>query len=120
MTATHLRLVSETDRQPESLKFERRREPRHRIYARVTAVARDEDSGHEAGQIRALELVDQSDSGLGAWSISPVTLGSRVSVFFPAHGTDGGYDLVGRAVRCVPVDGGYHIGLHLESRAAAA
>ena len=119
MTVTHLRLVTETDRQPESLKFERRREPRHRIYARVTAVAHDERSEDEAGQIRSFELVDQSSSGLGAWSIAPVGLGSRISVFFPAHGPESGYDMVGRVVRCVPNAGGFNVGIKLEFRMAA-
>jgi len=126
MSDPTLRLVTETDRVPDSLKFERRREARHRMYARVTAVARPDltnknDTSHgEAGQICALELVDQSASGLGAWSIDPVSMGSRVTVFFAAHGTDPGFNAVGRVVRCVKAEGGYSIGLQLESQMAAA
>ncbi len=116
---THLRLISETDRQPESLKFERRREPRHRLYARVTAVAHNPESERDAGRICALELVDKSNSGLGAWSITPVATGAKVSVFFPAHGTEHGFDLIGRCVRCVPAQGGYSVGLKLEAKMAA-
>lgn len=122
-----LRLVTETDRVPDSFKFERRREPRHRLYARVTAVARpdhhqsDSDTSYDqAGQICSLELVDQSASGLGAWSIEPVSLGSKMTVFFPAHGSEPGFNAVGRVVRCAPVEGGFSIGLQLESQMAAA
>ena len=127
MSDPELRLVSETDRVPDSFKFERRREPRHRLYARVTAVARPErrlgevdHSRGEAGQICALELVDQSASGLGAWSVEPVSLGSRVTIFFPAHGSEPGFNSVGRVVRCVRAQDGYSIGLQLESQMAAA
>ncbi|MEM7625385.1 MAG: PilZ domain-containing protein [Planctomycetota bacterium] len=127
MSDPTLRLVTETDRVPDSFKFERRREPRHRLYARVTAVARPDRSsgdagsmGDEAGQICALELVDQSASGLGAWSIEPVGIGSRVTVFFPAHGAEPGFNMVGRVVRCAPAQGGYSIGLQIESQMAAA
>ncbi|MEM9883189.1 MAG: PilZ domain-containing protein [Planctomycetota bacterium] len=120
MSETHLRLVTETDRVPDSFKFEQRREPRHRVYARVTAVARDPENRDEAGQICALELTDQSASGLGAWSVEPVSIGSRVTVFFPAHGVDPGFNLVGRVVRCQPEGGGHRIGMLTEAQMAAA
>lgn len=122
-----LRLVTETDRVPDSFKFEQRRESRHSLYARVTAVAQPDftpgEADHsrgEAGQICALELVDQSASGLGAWSVEPVSMGSRVTVFFPAHGSEPGFNAVGRVVRCVKAEGGYRIGLLLQSQMAAA
>ncbi|MEO1236733.1 MAG: PilZ domain-containing protein [Planctomycetota bacterium] len=123
MTDLHLRLVSETDRTPDSFKFEQRREPRHKLYARVTAVAHADEVGSEdgaAGQICAMELVDQSNSGLGAWSVEPVAVGSRVTVFFPAHGNEPGFNQVGRVVRCSPHNGGHSIGLRVESQMAAA
>ncbi|MEM8738755.1 MAG: PilZ domain-containing protein [Planctomycetota bacterium] len=123
MSNLHLRLVSETDRTPDSFKFEQRREPRHRLYARVTAVAHpaeEHESPNAAGQICALELVDQSRSGLGAWSIDPVALGSRVTVFFPAHAAEPGFNMTGRVVRCHPAAAGYSIGLTVESQMAAA
>jgi hypothetical protein len=127
MSTPQLRLVSETCDAPTVLKFEQRREPRHKIYARVTAVAHnptfEDHSGAlsgGAGQICALELTDQSASGLGAWSLAPVALGTRVTAFFPAHGAEPGHNRVGRVVRCEPADGGYRIGLRLEQQMAAA
>ena len=75
MSTPEFRLVTEPTRTPDSFKFEQRREPRHKLYARVTAVAENPEEDRElrsAGQICALELTDQSASGLGAWSIEPV------------------------------------------------
>ena len=127
MSSPMLKLVSETEYAPDVLKFERRREPRHKLYAKVTAVAHnpahEQTSGATAGgagQICALELVDRSASGMGAWSIAPVSLGARVTVFMPQHGATPGHNVVGRVMRCVPSEGGYHVGLQLEQQIAAA
>ena len=122
-----LKLVSETCAAPDVLKFERRREPRHKLFARVTAVAHnpaeERDSGAVsggAGQICALELVDRSASGLGAHSIAPVALGAQVTMFMPPHGPRPGHNIVGRVQRCVPCEGGYHVGMLLVQQIAAA
>ncbi|MBB6428431.1 PilZ domain-containing protein [Algisphaera agarilytica] len=123
MSNSELRLVTETDRVPDSFKFEQRREPRHKLYARVTALAEnpvDDRDDRSPGQICSLELTDQSASGLGAWSIEPVAIGARVTVFFPAHGSEPGFNSVGRVVRCNQREGGYSIGLLLESQMVAA
>ncbi len=127
MSSPSLKLVTETDHAPEVLKFERRREPRHKLYARVTAVAHnpayEQESGAMsggAGQICSLELVDRSESGMGAFSVAPVALGARVTVFMPPHGATPGYNVAGRVMRCVPRDGGYHVGMLLEQQIAAA
>ncbi len=123
MSTPQLKLVTETDRVPDSFKFEQRREPRHKLYARVTAVAENPAEAHDvrgAGQICSLELVDQSASGLGAWSVEPVALGAKVTVFFPAHGAEPGFNCIGRVVRCTPQNGGHSIGLLLESQMVAA
>jgi len=123
MSTPPLRLVTETDRTPDSFKFEQRREPRHKLYARVTAVAENPTEAFDtrgAGQICSLELVDQSASGLGAWSVEPVELGAKITIFFPAQGVEPGFNSVGRVVRCTPQNGGHSIGLLLESQMAAA
>lgn len=123
MSTPQLRLVTETDRTPDSFKFEQRREPRHKLYARVTALAEtpeDERDTQGVGQICSLELTDQSASGLGAWSVEPVAMGATVTVFFPAHGSEPGFNSVGRVVRCVKVENGYSIGMLLQSQMAAA
>jgi hypothetical protein len=127
MSEPSLRLVTEVERPKDAFKFEQRREPRHKLYARVTAVAeRDEprrddaDTLGGAGQICSLELVDRSASGLGAWSTTPVAMGARVTAFFPPHGAEPGFNVVGRVVRCDTRDGGYSIGLWLENSVAAA
>lgn len=121
MDNTSLKLVSETDYQPASLKFERRQSPRHQIYARVTAVShKSQDTpGDARGQICSLELVDMSATGVGAWSQQEIPLGSQVSVFIPAHGAEAGFDMLGKVVRSNAADNGYSIGILLESRMAA-
>lgn len=121
-TTPHLKLVSETD-MPDSFKLERRREPRHRLYAQVTGLARPQLSPAdppEAGQICALELLDQSHSGLGAWSATPVPLGATMTIFFPAHGSEPGFDMAGQVVRCIPQETGYIVGMEVHSQKAAA
>lgn len=123
MSTPQLKLVTETERTPDSFKFEQRREPRHKLYARVTAVAENPEEARDtrgAGQICSLELMDQSSSGLGAWSSEPVALGATLTVFFPGHGVEPGFTSVGRVVRCAAQNGGYSIGLLLESQMAAA
>ena len=127
MLQSQLKLVSETDTGPDVLKFERRREPRHKLFARVTAVAHnpaeERDSGAAsggAGQICALELVDRSASGMGAWSSAPVAIGAQVTIFMPPHGAARGHNVVGRVQRCVQQDDGYHVGMQLVSQMAAA
>lgn len=123
MSTPQLKLVTETTRTPDAFKFNQRREPRHKLYARVTAMAENPSEETEtlgAGQICSLELTDQSASGLGAWSVEPVAVGAKVTVFFPAHGAHPGFNSTGRVVRCAPGNGGFSIGLQLESQMAAA
>lgn len=123
MSTHQLKLATETTRTPDAFKFDQRREPRHKLYARVTAMAEnpaDDADSRGAGQICSLELTDQSASGLGAWSVEPVAIGAKVTVFFPAHGAHPGFNSTGRVVRCNAGNGGYSIGLQLESQMAAA
>lgn len=122
MSQPQLKLVTETTRTPDVFKFNQRREPRHKVFARVTALAeyREEEEDHGVGQICAFELTDQSSSGLGAWSVEPVEMGAKITVFFPAHGAHPGYNSVGTVVRCNAAKNGYSIGLSLQSQMAAA
>ena len=84
----------------DSLYFERRRHPRRRVSGQVSAVVREPGVEDGPAKMIALNLVDQSASGLGVVSIEPIAVGSRITVFFPPHGAEPGFDLIGQVVRC--------------------
>jgi hypothetical protein len=84
----------------DTLYFERRRHPRHRVSGQVTAVIREPGVEDGPAKMITLDLADQSESGLGVVSTEPVAVGSRITVFFPPHGPEPGFDLVGEIVRC--------------------
>ncbi len=115
-----LRLVSETD-VPDSFKFERRQAPRHSLHSRVTAVAVNRgDHPGSTGSIGSLELFDQSATGFGGWSDHAIPMGSRIALYFPAHGSKAGYDAYGEVVRCVKEGDRWSIGISLQVGQAAA
>lgn len=84
----------------DSLYFERRKHPRQRARGQVTAVVREPGTEDGPAKMLTLELVDQSVGGLGVVTTEPVPVGSRITVFFPPHGPEPGFDLVGQVVRC--------------------
>ena len=99
---------------PDSLYFERRRHPRRRTRGQVTAVIREPGDG-EAAQAKmiSIDLIDISDSGIGAASQEPIAVGTRITVFFPPHGPEPGFDLAGEVVRCRSNDNRHVIGIAL-------
>lgn len=102
-------------RAPDALYFERRHAPRRRLRGQVTAMVYQP----QRHQIQRLQMRDQSDTGLGAWSDEPIDLGRSITVYFAPHGPEGGFDLTGTVVRCRPCDGGYDLGIALRQRLAA-
>ena len=84
----------------DTLYFERRRHPRHRASGQVTAVIREPGNEDGPAKMLTLDLIDQSVGGLGVTTAQPVAVGSRITVFFPPHGAEPGFDLVGEVVRC--------------------
>ena len=84
----------------DTLYFERRRHPRHRASGQVTAVVREPGSEDGPAKMLTLDLVDQSLGGLGVATTEPVAVGSKITVFFPPHGPEPGFDLIGQVVRC--------------------
>jgi hypothetical protein len=84
----------------DTLFFERRKHPRHRTRGQVTAVIREPGCEDDPAKMLTLELVDQSVGGLGVVAMEPVAVGSRITVFFPPHGPEPGFDLMGEVVRC--------------------
>jgi hypothetical protein len=103
----------------DAYRLERRTTFRHSIAGRVTAVQSHEQSDGQLSRICSLQLLNISDSGLGALSEESIEPGSCLAVFFPPHGPERGIDLVGQVVRCVARENGHEIGIRLEARAAA-
>lgn len=99
----------------DTLYFERRRHPRRKAAGQVTAVIREPDADKDdPAKMLTLDLVDLSDGGIGASSLQPITVGSRITVFFPPHGPEPGFDLAGEVVRCVSRDNLHTIGVALD------
>ena len=98
----------------DTLYFERRRHPRRRTRGQVTAVIRESGSEDAPAQLVTLDLLDLSDSGIGATADKPLPVGNRITVFFPPHGPEPGFDLAGEIVRCQSNDDRHLIGIALE------
>ncbi|MEO0476874.1 MAG: PilZ domain-containing protein [Planctomycetota bacterium] len=97
----------------DTLYFERRRHPRHRASGQVTAVVREPGDEEGPAKMLTLDLIDQSVGGLGVVTTQPVAVGSRITVFFPPHGAEPGFDLVGEVVRCNSNDDRHTLGILL-------
>ena len=84
----------------DSLYFERRQHPRHRARGQVSAVVREPGNDQGPAKMLTLDLIDQSVGGMGAQTTEPIIVGSQIPVFFPPHGPEPGFDLLGQVVRC--------------------
>jgi hypothetical protein len=102
----------------DTLRFERRRAERHGLSGRATAVSHGVDDCTQ-GRIRSLQLLNISDSGLGALCQDAVAPDTLITVFFPPHGPERGFDAIGRVVRCSPRDHGHEVGIRFDARPAA-
>ncbi|MBI1336656.1 MAG: hypothetical protein GC164_06810 [Phycisphaera sp.] len=118
MPETNLRLVKEEP--TDAIPLERRIDYRHTISGRVTALQTTAGSEEHHNRICSLQLLNISDSGLGAVTQEPVELNTRIVVFFPPHGPERGFDKYGQVVRCVHRDGGHELGIRFESQLQAA
>jgi hypothetical protein len=116
-----LKLVDPDQYPPESFLMERRQNLRHPTTGHVTAVAcgNPNDDAEATKRICSLEMLNLSDIGLGAIVDEPVEIGSRISVFFPPHGPEQGFDVYGTVVRCIGRDAGHEIGVQIQPRLAA-
>ena len=121
MTAqASLKLVSPQPPDPDDpLKFERRRCIRRPIQGQATSLLSPVDESGANVKICPLKLMNISDSGLGGFSPTPAEIGATMTVCFPSHGADGGFNLDGTVVRCVRRDTEYEIGIQLSQRHAA-
>ena len=97
-----------------------------RIFPRrdVTLAARSHrlDNTIEARQnpLLTLHLRDLSLGGLSALSPAPLEAGERLAVYFPRQGTVGGWDAMGRVIRCEPGIMGFRIAMEFDPMPMAA
>ena len=80
--------------------------------------------GHETAVIRkicSLKLSDISDTGVGVICDEAIEPDTTITILFPPHGPDGGFNATGQVVRCMPrPDGQAHrIGIRFNERSAA-
>ena len=115
-----LKLVEADPEFDDVIPMERRLDPRFVINGHVTAVRNSDLAGRKLSKICSLQLVNMSDSGLGAICQEPIEPGSSLTVFFPPHGPEQGFDAYGEVLRCRPRDGhGHELGVRFYTRAAA-
>jgi len=105
---------------PDTLFFERRREPRRRASGQVTAVCQDVENPEGPRRMCTLELRDMSDGGIGVTSKDPISVGSKLTLFFAPHGSEAGFDLTGTVVRCRSTEDEHIIGIALAQAAKLA
>lgn len=117
MSSAGLRLV-ETDDQ-DVLSFDRRLATRHVLTGRVTALRRGSTQDPSSTRICAIELKNISDTGIGAVCQDAFDLDTPITIFFPPHGPERGFDVQGRVVRCRDRKEGHEIGIQFQQKNAA-
>lgn len=120
MSSASLQLIDSN--RMDAISFERRRTSRYAVAGRVTAVQLPSATGGHRCRIFSLELINMSDSGMGVISSEPINIHSSITIFFPPHGPEQGFDLHGRVVRCRPCvedQQGHILGIRFEKRQAA-
>jgi hypothetical protein len=113
-----LRLVRPEENDGDSIPFERRAYHRRAVSGRVTAVRATPEAPDIKSHICSLELLDMSDVGLGALIQEPVEIDTSITVFFPPHGVDRGFDLYGKITRCEASEYGYQIGIAFDEHSS--
>lgn len=99
---------------------ERRVFPRKEIKARVESVRIDHSIPALQQPQLTLALRDLSLGGLSAISDTPLQSGERLTVFFPPQNGRGGWDALGRVLRCAPSAMGYRVAVEFDPMPAAA
>ncbi len=111
--STPLRLVDPEAERGDTIPLERRRSMRRRVAQHVTAVLRSDEVPEGGGRIGSMHLRDMSQTGIGAFSPRFLPLETEVTLFFPPHGSERGFDLHGKVVRCEHDEDGYDVGIQI-------
>ncbi|MEX2214100.1 MAG: PilZ domain-containing protein [Phycisphaeraceae bacterium] len=114
-----LKLVRDEHLDGDPIPLERRIDHRKPTHGRVTALLTMTEEEPRRNRICSLELRDVSEGGLGTVSAEELPRGATITVFFPPHGPERGFDMYGKVAWCRPCDDGYEIGLEVARQTAA-
>ena len=94
--------------------------PRKEVHS--VAAGRRIDNTIEARQFPqlTLHLRDLSLGGLSAISPTPLERGEKLAVYFPKDGAVGGWDAMGRVIRCEPSSLGFRVAMEFDPMPMAA
>ena len=109
-----LKLVDLEKDRGDVLPFERRTADRRRVSGRVTAIRTTPANPDARTRICSLELKNLSHTGVAAICQEPIEHDMELTIFFPPHGHERGFDLRGSIVRCEASEYGYLLGIQLE------
>lgn len=120
MADTPILRLHDTSNEPvDTYIFERRRSLRRATSGQVTVLLRKVDEEGARYRITSMNLLDMSDTGLGGMCGDALEPDSNVSVLFPPHGPEQGFDVTGHIVRSTPRAQGHQIGIRFDVRRAA-
>lgn len=98
--------------------LDRRESVRRAISVRATDLQAEDQCSAHPKKICSLQLIDISDTGLGSLAQEGIELGTAITVFFPPHGPERGFDRYGHIVRCAERGGRQEIGIEFDRRTA--
>jgi len=105
---------------PDTYKLERRSAPRRPSQGLLTAVCTtEEENGQRYRRITRLQMLNISETGIGAVCDDALPIGTSVAMLIPPHAPDNGFDMFGKVVRCNPTAQGFDIGIALDQAHAA-
>jgi len=119
MSQAALKLVVPDPSEQDSLLFERRASRRRVASGSVTSIQKTPDPLVFNNRISSVQLLDISHTGLGGVVEKSVEPGTSITVFFPPHGPEPGFDRHGYISRCTKSPNGYIIGVHFYTKSAA-
>jgi hypothetical protein len=99
---------------------DRRLFPRKEVHADVQTNRIDHSVQARRDPKLTMALRDLSLGGMSAISPAPLSRGERINVQFPALGTHGGWNALGRVIRCMPSALGYRVAVEFDPLPMAA
>ena len=98
---------------------DRRVFPRKEVHAIADTTRMDNSLDALRFPRMTLHLRDVSAGGLSAISPTPLQKGERLSIYLPVNGNSGGWDAMGRVLRCEPSTMGYRVAMEFDPMMAA-
>ena len=113
---TQLRLVDPVQHDGDPILLERRDTTRRRIAQHVTVVVSTKSPDGLGKRISSLRLRDMSHTGIGASCSDRLQRDAKLTLLFPPHGAERGFDVTGQVVRCERAEDGYEVGIRVLDR----